>query len=147
MFPGQAGDIEGRKALVSSLSRTMPDREAAAADAADKARAVAERLARAERGEDVGGIGKRMTRKELLVAIGWKPADLRHALGLVEIEERGAHADLMDEIMKRHRQTEKPRRVRSWHGNGVRPPSRLSPPLPAWGLSDSLRRWHWRAGP
>jgi hypothetical protein len=55
----------------------------------------------------VGGIGKRMTRKELIAAIGWKPADVRHALRLVEIEERGAHADLMDEIMKRHRQAEK----------------------------------------
>jgi hypothetical protein len=54
----------------------------------------------------MGGNGKRMTRKELIAAI-WKPADVRHALRLVEIEERGAHADLMDEIMKRHRQTEK----------------------------------------
>jgi hypothetical protein len=34
----QAGDIEGRKALAASLLRTMPDREAAAADAAGKAR-------------------------------------------------------------------------------------------------------------
>ena len=79
----------------------------AAADAAGKTRAASERLARAERGEDVGGIGKRMTRKELIAAIGWKPADVRHALRLVEIEERGAHADLMDEIMKRHRLAEK----------------------------------------
>jgi hypothetical protein len=91
----------------SALLRTMPDREAAAADAAGKARATPERLARAERGEDVGGIGKRMTRKELIAAIGCKPADVRHALWLVEIEERGAHADLMDKIMKRHRLAEK----------------------------------------
>ena len=103
----QAGDIEGHKALAASLLRTIPDREAAAADAAGKARAAAERLARAERGEDVGGIGKRMTRKALIAAIGWRPADIRHALRPVEIEERGAHADLMDEIMKRHRQAEK----------------------------------------
>ena len=85
----------------------MPEREAAAADAAEKARAAAERLARAEQGEDVGGIGKRMTREELIAAIGWKHADVRHALRLVEIEERGAHAELMDEIMKRQRQAEK----------------------------------------
>jgi hypothetical protein len=51
--------------------------------------------------------GKRMTRKVLIAAIGWKPADIRHALRLVEIEERGAQAGLMDEIMKRHQQTEK----------------------------------------
>lgn len=70
---------------------------------------------RAERGKNVGGIGKCMTRKELIATIGWKPTDVRHALGLVEIEERGAHADLMDEIMKRHRHAEKTRREQSWH--------------------------------
>jgi hypothetical protein len=52
-------------------------------------------------------MGQPLTRKDLIAALGWKPSDVRHALRLVEIEERGAHEDLMAEIMKRRRQTEK----------------------------------------
>jgi hypothetical protein len=55
----------------------------------------------------VDDIGKPMTDKELLAAIGWKHADVRHALRLVEIEEHGAHADLTSDIMRQHRQARK----------------------------------------
>jgi hypothetical protein len=55
----------------------------------------------------VGVIGKPMTDKELIAAIGWKHADVRHALRLVEIEEHGAHADLTADIMQRYRKAGK----------------------------------------
>ncbi len=68
---------------------------------------AAERLAKAERGEDAGGVGKPMTRKEMIAALGWKQSDIRHAERLAEIDELGGFDDLMAAIMKQGRQAEK----------------------------------------
>jgi hypothetical protein len=89
------------------MTRTIAEREAAAAKALDKARDAAERLARVERGEDASGIGRPLTHKDMIAAMGWKPGDIRHAARLSEIEELGAHDDLMADIMKRRGQVEK----------------------------------------
>jgi hypothetical protein len=102
-----AAEIADTKALLASMTRTIADREAAAADVAGKAQAAAERLARAERGEDAGSIGKPMTPKDIAAAIGWKAADIRHAYRLIEIEEIGAHDALMADILKRRERAEK----------------------------------------
>jgi hypothetical protein len=49
-----------------------------------------------------------MTQKEMLKVIGWTKADLRQAERLIEIERLGVSNEaLMDEIMRRHRQSEK----------------------------------------
>jgi hypothetical protein len=103
----QSAAIEDSKTLLAAMTRTIAEREAAAAKALDKARDAAERLARVERGEDASGIGRPLTHKDMIAAMGWKPGDIRHAARLSEIEELGAHDDLMADIMKRRGQVEK----------------------------------------
>jgi hypothetical protein len=100
-------DIEGQKELIAAAERAIAEREAAVADVTTRTKAAEDRVARIERGEDAGGMGQPLTRKDLIAALGWKPSDIRHALRLVEIEERGGNDDLMAEIMKRQRRTEK----------------------------------------
>jgi hypothetical protein len=102
-----AAEIADTKALIATLTRTVADREAEAAKTADKAQAAAERLAKAERGEDAGSIGKPMTHKEIAAAIGWTASHQRHAERLIEIEEIGAHDALIADIMKRRERAEK----------------------------------------
>jgi len=94
------------KALTASAARRIAEREPVAADAAAKAQAAGERLARIEQ-DEVGTIGRPLTRKDVIAAIGWKPSDFRHAYRLVDIEALGAHDELMAEIIRRNREAEK----------------------------------------
>jgi hypothetical protein len=99
----QADQITSLKGIAASAAQRAAKRERATSDAADRARQAAERLARVERGEDVGSIGKPMTRSDLIKALGLKPADLRDCIRVAEIGE-GGHDDLMAEIIKRQEQ-------------------------------------------
>jgi hypothetical protein len=60
-----ADDLEGHKGLLATTQRAIGEREPAAADAATKAQAAKDRLARVEEGEAVAGIPDPMTRKDL----------------------------------------------------------------------------------
>jgi hypothetical protein len=102
-----AGTAESSKALVARLARNIADSETAAVEAANKTQAATERLAKIERGEDAGGFGKAFIRENLIAALGWKPSDISHAARLAAIDELGGWDDMMAEVMKRHRQTEK----------------------------------------
>jgi hypothetical protein len=102
-----SAEVADSKAMLANVTRSLSEREASAAKSADAAKIAAERLARVERGEDVGGIGKPLTHADLVKATGWKPSDFRHAARLIEIEEIGAHNDLMADTMKRQLHAEK----------------------------------------
>lgn len=104
---GHAANLEADKELAARLAQRIAEREVTAAQAEGKAQDAAKRLVKAEQGEAIGGIGKPLTSKDLMAAVGWKPADFRHAMRLIEIEEVGANDDLMVEIMKRKGQVEK----------------------------------------
>lgn len=85
----EADQITSLKGIAASAARRAAKRERAASDAADRARQAAERLARVERGEDVGSIGKPMARADLIKALGLKPAGLRDCIRVAEIGEGG----------------------------------------------------------
>ena len=88
----QVSEIEDRKGALCAMQRSIAEREPAAADAAAKTKIAQERLGRIERGEEVGGVGKSGSLKDLLAAIGWKPSDARHARRLrrlVRLKVRG----------------------------------------------------------
>lgn len=102
-----AGNLEAEERQAAFLTQRIPERREAAENVKVKAEVAAERLARAEQGEAVGRLARPVTLENLLTTLGWKPADLRHALRLVEIEKAGGHDDLIAEIMKRKREAEK----------------------------------------
>ena len=62
----QTSDVEGHKELLATVQRAIGAREPLAADAAAKAQAAKDRLARAEKGEAVAGIPAPMTRADML---------------------------------------------------------------------------------
>jgi hypothetical protein len=102
-----AATLDEHNALLADLTRRMAEREAAAAEAAARAREATERLAKVKRGEDVADVGRPMTRADLIAVLGWKPSDMRHAERLAAIADQpGEWDDLMAEIQKRHRRTE-----------------------------------------
>jgi hypothetical protein len=104
----QVSEIEDHKAALAALQLSIADREPRAANAAAKASAAQERVDRIAKGEAVGRLGKPSTLKDLLAGIGWKPSDVRHAVRLAELgESDGGWAELMGEINKRQRRSEK----------------------------------------
>jgi hypothetical protein len=98
--------VEGLKSLAATVLNDAEAEQPDAVAAVKKARQAVDRLARAERGEDVGGTPA-LTRKDVLRITGWKMSDLRHAWRLAEIDKRGAWDDFMTEIVKPDRQREK----------------------------------------
>jgi hypothetical protein len=88
-----ASTVEDHKALATTVTDTMAQNEAAAAEAASNAMAAQNRIERIERGENVeGGLGRPMTHKKWIALTGFTPSDLRRvelvgALNDVEFEE------------------------------------------------------------
>jgi hypothetical protein len=107
LHDARSAQIADGKALIASMTRDVAAAEAAAAETATKAQAARERLAKAERGEDAGPVPPPMTREETVRMLDWGPGDILHACRLLEIEQRGGTSELVKEIMKRRRQTEK----------------------------------------
>ena len=88
-----ADRAEGNKGMTAKLARNIAEDEVAAATAADRLKVAVERVAKVERGEDAA-IGKPMTRKKLIKALGMTAAELRHCARLAKIGE-----DAMPEIL------------------------------------------------
>ena len=75
-----AEQAEGHKEVAAKSARIAADAESRAADAAAKASVAKDRIERLAKGEDVsGGLGKPMTRKDLLKAAGISESQARHA--------------------------------------------------------------------
>ena len=73
-----------------------------------KARAAVERLARAERGEDVGPVPPPITRADWLRALRWTKSDAAHAERLAEINlDSPEWKELLAEIARGTRAAEK----------------------------------------
>ena len=78
-----------------------------AADAAAHAAAIKERIGRIEKGETVpGGLGRPMTRADVIGFLGWTKSDERHARRLTEMDE-DAFEEFLEECHKRARAVEK----------------------------------------
>ena len=84
-----AGDVEGRKGLLTLTRLKIAEREPFAADMAAKAEAAKARLARVENGEDVAGIPAPLTRKDLLRISGMTAAQARHCARVAGIAAAG----------------------------------------------------------
>ena len=82
-----AEQIEGQRGLLATVQRTIAEGEPLAADTAAKAQAAKDRLARAEQGEAVAGIGPPMTRKDLRKITGMTEAQLQHCERLARVGE------------------------------------------------------------
>ena len=102
-----ADDLEGHKGLLATTQRAIGEREPVAADAATKAQAAKDRLARVEEGEAVAGIPEPMTRKDLLKISGMTEAQLRHCERVAKIAGRGWFQLLIDEQERRKKKVEK----------------------------------------
>ena len=105
----QTSDVEGHKELLATVQRAIAAREPLAADAAAKAQAAKDRLARVEKGEAVAGIPAPMTRADLLRISGMTEAQLRHCervAGIAAADE-GWWRLMIDEENRRKAQVEK----------------------------------------
>ncbi len=111
-----ADDIEGRKGLLASTQRTITEREPLAADTAAKAQAAKDRLARVEKGEDVGGIPAPMARKDLLRLASMTEAQARHAQRLATITDTYGEQVVLDEMARAQKKAEKAVRRRLYRG-------------------------------
>jgi len=101
-----AATVEESKVLAAKLSASIAKREAIAAETAAKARAAADRLAKIEQGEDVGGIGKPPTYAELVAAVGGE-AEARRCEQVAEVARLGGFDELHAETMKRYGQADR----------------------------------------
>jgi hypothetical protein len=92
-----AGTVEDHKGLAATVESAIASGQAEmvkAAEARDDARARRERL---DRGEDVaGGLGKKLTRADIIKALGWSPSEVRHAERLASLDEREFEEWLQD---------------------------------------------------
>jgi len=86
----QAERIEGNKGLLATAQRAIAEGEPLAADAAAKAKAAKDRLARVEKGEAVAGIPAPMTRADLLRISGMTEAQLQHCERVAGIAAAGS---------------------------------------------------------
>ena len=103
-------NAEDQKGLAKTVSRTIAELEAGAADAAVRADTAKERLAKIERGEDVqGGLGKPIDVDEILRSAGWTAADFRHAETISELDKLGAFEEFLAEVKKRNARDRVPR--------------------------------------
>jgi len=101
-----AENIEGQKGLAAKHQRDIAEGETAVAAAAARAAAARDKLVRMEKGEDVPAIGKPLTFKDAVAAIGGiKHA--RRAMRVAEIDRLGGSAELLAEIRKRSEAAEK----------------------------------------
>lgn len=102
-------DIEGHKDLLASAQRAIAEREPLAADTAAKAQAAKDRLARAEKGEDVAVIPAPMTRADLLRLSGMTEAQLQHYQRVAGIAAAGPGwwRLMIDEEVRRKANVEK----------------------------------------
>jgi hypothetical protein len=82
-----ADRAEGNKSVTAALARNIAADEARAVEAAAKLKAATERVAKLESGEDVPAIGRPMTGKLLMKALGLTSAEARHYRRLAEIGE------------------------------------------------------------
>jgi hypothetical protein len=102
---------KGHTELIAQAEQARAASETAAAATAAQSADAQERVARLERGEDVpGGLGKPMSAKDIVAALGWTASDVRNAVNLHEICELGGEAgfeEVLAEIHKRHRAAEK----------------------------------------
>jgi hypothetical protein len=104
----QAERIEGNKGLLATAQRAIAEGEPLAADAAAKAQAAKDRLARAEKGEAVA-VPPPMTRKDFLRISGMTEAEAQHCERVAGIAARGEDwwRLMRDEQDRRSRQVEK----------------------------------------
>jgi hypothetical protein len=97
--------IEGYKALIQTATKKIDAAEAEQRKAANHAAKAKDRIERIERGENVPGIGKRMTPKDMekiLRNAGWTTADIKHVVTVAAIGAYGEDAyRLFDEATKR----------------------------------------------
>ena len=99
--------FEGQQKLVAGAESAIGRGRSAAADAAAHAAAIKERIGRIEKGETVpGGLGRPMTRADVISFLGWTKSDERHALRLAEMDE-DAFEEFLEECHKRARAVEK----------------------------------------
>jgi hypothetical protein len=85
-----ASTVEDQKGLAKMTEKAIVSGTVAMAEADAKVAAARERRERLKRGEDVaGGLGKPMTREDLMKMIGWTEADARRAALLNEINRAG----------------------------------------------------------
>jgi len=96
---------EGNKGVTATVARNIAEDEAGAAAAAAKLKAATERVAKIERGEDVGTIPKPMTSKEMSKVLGMTAAEIRRCQCVAELGE-GVIPKVVAASMKRSRRAE-----------------------------------------
>jgi hypothetical protein len=98
-------DIEGHKGLLAAIA----EREPLAADTAARAQAANDRLAGAEKGQDVAGNPAPMTRADLLRLSGMTEAQLQHCPRIAGIAAAGPGWSrlMIDEEVRRKANVEK----------------------------------------
>jgi hypothetical protein len=85
-----AGIVADNKGLVSTAQAVVADGEAEIAKLANEAAAAKQTAEKLRRGEDTPGkINRPITQEDIMKAIGWTAADVRHAAVLAEIERLG----------------------------------------------------------
>jgi hypothetical protein len=96
--------IEERKALIATTERAIAAGQVEAIQAAQRAAAARDRVARLKAGEDVVEAGTRpLTRKDVVAALGWTPSEVRHAERVNELYAIGAENEFLAEIGDRRR--------------------------------------------
>jgi hypothetical protein len=99
--------VEGQQKLVAGAESVIGRSRSASADAVAHAAAIKERIGRIEKGETVpGGLGRPMTRADVIALLGWTKSDERHAQRLAEMDE-DAFEEFLEECHKRARAVEK----------------------------------------
>jgi hypothetical protein len=102
-----ADTVEGNKAIIAGAERKIAEAQAEMAKVAERRDAARSRRERFDRGEDVAGSGKRLTREDMIKIMGWTASDVRHVDRLIELDQIGATEELLSEIDKGRRGLEK----------------------------------------
>jgi hypothetical protein len=99
--------VDGQQKLVAGVESALGRGRSTAADAAAHAAAIKERIGRIEKGETVpSGLGRPMTRADVIAFLGWTKSDERHALRLAEMDE-DSFEEFLEECDKRARAVQK----------------------------------------
>lgn len=104
----QKDSLAGHRRLIASAQKAIAEGEAAMTQSAQKTEAAKERIAKLRRGEDVpGGLGRPMTQKQWLAAIGWTDKDLRNSRVLQDLYKIGAWDEAIRAARDSHKKSER----------------------------------------
>jgi hypothetical protein len=99
MHDMHAGNVEGHKALATTVQRAITQGQGGMADTAEKRDAAKERRERLERDEDIpGGIGKRFTREDAERMLRETDIDPQHCSDIAELTKLMGFDALCEEL-------------------------------------------------